>query len=68
MVPWTSPGGTGQMLTACASSSGHTSTSFCSLNEGDPIRATGAQLPKGKRVKIQAQNLEFLEVSDPKAV
>lgn len=39
-----------------------------SLGEGDPIRATGAKLPKGKLVKIQAQNLEFLEVSDPKAV
>ncbi|KAL7409963.1 ubiquitin fusion degradation protein UFD1-domain-containing protein [Mrakia frigida] len=38
------------------------------LGEGDPIRVTGARLPKGKRVKIQAQNLEFLEVSDPKAV
>lgn len=38
------------------------------LREGDPLRVTGAKLPKGKRVKIQAQNLEFLEVSDPKAV
>ncbi|CED84647.1 glutathione-disulfide reductase [Phaffia rhodozyma] len=38
------------------------------LREGDPIRVTGARLPKGKHVKIQAQNLEFLEVSDPKAV
>jgi ubiquitin fusion degradation protein 1 len=38
------------------------------LQEGDPIRVTGAILPKGKMVKIQAQNLDFLEVSDPKAV
>lgn len=42
--------------------------SSSSLGEGDPIRATGAKLPKGKLVKIQAQMLEFLEVSDPKAV
>ena len=38
------------------------------LNEGDPIRITGAELPKGKMVKIQAQSVHFLEVSDPKAV
>jgi len=38
------------------------------LQEGDPIRVLGAILPKGKMVKIQAQNLDFLEVSDPKAV
>ncbi|KZT26398.1 UFD1-domain-containing protein [Neolentinus lepideus HHB14362 ss-1] len=38
------------------------------LNEGDPIRLTGAELPKGKFVKIQAQTVHFLEVSDPKAV
>ena len=38
------------------------------LNEGDAIRLTGTTLPKGKLVKIQAQNLDFLEVSDPKAV
>lgn len=38
------------------------------LQEGDPIRLTGAQLPKGKMVKIQAQDVSFLEVSDPKAV
>ena len=38
------------------------------LNEGDPIRITGADLPKGKMVKIQAQSVHFLEVSDPKAV
>lgn len=44
------------------------SLSLPRLREGDPLRVTGAKLPKGKRVKIQAQNLEFLEVSDPKAV
>jgi len=38
------------------------------LNEGDMIRITGAQLPKGKFVKLQAQSVDFLEVSDPKAV
>ena len=38
------------------------------ISEGDPIRLTGASLPKGKMVKIQAQNTDFLEVSDPKAV
>jgi len=38
------------------------------LNEGDPIKLTGTTLPKGKMVKIQAQSLTFLEVSDPKAV
>lgn len=38
------------------------------LNEGDPIRITGAELPKGKRVKLQAQTVDFLEISDPKAV
>ena len=38
------------------------------LNEGDPIRITGAELPKGKFVKLQAQSVHFLEISDPKAV
>ena len=38
------------------------------LNEGDPIRITGTDLPKGKMVKLQAQSVHFLEVSDPKAV
>jgi ubiquitin fusion degradation protein 1 len=38
------------------------------LQEGDPIRITGARLPKGKFVKIQAQSVHFLELSDPKAV
>ncbi|TFK30019.1 UFD1-domain-containing protein [Coprinopsis marcescibilis] len=38
------------------------------LNEGDPIRITGAELEKGKFVKLQAQSVHFLEVSDPKAV
>jgi ubiquitin fusion degradation protein 1 len=38
------------------------------LNEGDPIRVGGAALPKGKRVKIQAQSTDFLQVSDAKAV
>ncbi|KAI8989664.1 ubiquitin fusion degradation protein UFD1-domain-containing protein [Trametes punicea] len=38
------------------------------LNEGDPIRITGAELPKGKMVKLQAQTVDFLDISDPKAV
>ncbi|CAL1705095.1 unnamed protein product [Somion occarium] len=38
------------------------------LEEGDPIRVTGASLPKGKFVKLQPQQVHFLEVSDPKAV
>ncbi|KAH9833077.1 UFD1-domain-containing protein [Rhodofomes roseus] len=38
------------------------------LNEGDAIRVTGAELPKGQFVKLQAQNTMFLEISDPKAV
>ncbi|KAL5636154.1 hypothetical protein ACGC1H_004841 [Rhizoctonia solani] len=38
------------------------------LNEGDPIRITSTTLPKGQFVKLQAQEKEFIEVSDPKAV
>ena len=38
------------------------------LNEGDPIRITGCELPKGKLVKLQAQSVHFLEISDHKAV
>ena len=38
------------------------------LEEGDPIRLTGAKLPKGKLVKLQAQSTDFLQVSDPRAV
>jgi ubiquitin fusion degradation protein 1 len=38
------------------------------LEEGDAIRITGTELPKGKLVKLQAQSVHFLEVSDPKAV
>ena len=38
------------------------------LNEGDHIRITGTELPKGKFVKLQAQTVHFLEISDPKAV
>ena len=38
------------------------------LNEGDPIRITGTELVKGKFVKLQAQSVLFLEISDPKAV
>ncbi|KAJ3565010.1 hypothetical protein NP233_g7916 [Leucocoprinus birnbaumii] len=38
------------------------------LNEGDPIRITGTELAKGQFVKLQAQTVHFLEISDPKAV
>ncbi|GLB34864.1 putative ubiquitin fusion degradation protein UFD1 [Lyophyllum shimeji] len=38
------------------------------LNEGDPIRITSTELPKGKLVKLQAQSVHFLEISDHKAV
>lgn len=38
------------------------------LNEGDPIRIWGARMPKGKMIKIQPQSVDFLELSDPKAV
>ena len=38
------------------------------LSEGEPVRLTGAKLPKGKMVKIQAQSTDFLQVSDAKAV
>ncbi|KAJ7271878.1 ubiquitin fusion degradation protein I [Mycena haematopus] len=38
------------------------------LNEGDAIRITGAELPKGQLVKLQAQSVHFLEISDHKAV
>lgn len=38
------------------------------LNEGDRLRVTGTTLPKGRLVKIQPQTVDFLEISDPKAV
>ncbi|THH27490.1 hypothetical protein EUX98_g6688 [Antrodiella citrinella] len=38
------------------------------LQEGDTIRINGTELPKGKMVKLQAQQVHFLEISDPKAV
>jgi len=38
------------------------------LDEGDPIRITGTELQKGKFVKLQAQSVHFLDISDPKAV
>ncbi|KAF9454577.1 UFD1-domain-containing protein [Macrolepiota fuliginosa MF-IS2] len=38
------------------------------LNEGDTIRITGTDLTKGHFVKLQAQTVHFLEISDPKAV
>ncbi|KAF7294846.1 Ubiquitin fusion degradation protein 1 [Mycena indigotica] len=38
------------------------------LNEGDPIRISGAELEKGKFVKFQAQSVHFIHLSDPKAV
>jgi len=38
------------------------------LNEGDPIHIQGTRLPKGRFVKLQPQTVDFLEISDPKAV
>ena len=38
------------------------------LNEGDPIHIQGPRLPKGRFVKLQPQTVDFLEISDPKAV
>ena len=38
------------------------------LSEGDPVRITGTELQKGKFIKLQAQEPQFVEVSDPKAV
>lgn len=38
------------------------------LQEGDPIHVQGTRLPKGKFVKLQPQTVDFLEISDPKAV
>jgi ubiquitin fusion degradation protein 1 len=38
------------------------------LSEGDPVRITGTELPKGKLVKLQAQSVHFLEISDHRAV
>ncbi|WFC97342.1 ubiquitin fusion degradation protein [Malassezia yamatoensis] len=38
------------------------------LSDGDPIHIQGTRLPKGKFVKLQPQTVDFLEISDPKAV
>ncbi|PKI82329.1 Ufd1p [Malassezia vespertilionis] len=38
------------------------------LDDGDPIYIQGTRLPKGRFVKIQPQTVDFLEISDPKAV
>lgn len=38
------------------------------LNEGDLIRIQGGRYPKGKLVKLQAQSVDFLEISDHKTV
>ena len=38
------------------------------LNESDPIRIVGGRYPKGQRIKIQPQSVDFLEISDPKSV
>ncbi|KAF7344023.1 Ubiquitin fusion degradation protein I [Mycena venus] len=37
------------------------------VNDGDPIRITGAELPKGNLIKLQAQSVQFLEIPDHKA-
>lgn len=38
------------------------------LTDGDLIVVTSATLPLGKFVKIQPQHVDFLQISDPKAV
>lgn len=38
------------------------------LEEGGPIKISGAVLPKGKFTKLQAQTTDFLEISDHKTV
>ena len=38
------------------------------LEEGDFIEIKNVTLPLGTFVKIQPQNVEFLDISDPKAV
>jgi ubiquitin fusion degradation protein 1 len=38
------------------------------FSEGERVRVMGASLPKGRFVKLQPQELTFLELSDPKAV
>jgi hypothetical protein len=38
------------------------------IEEGSIIRVTGASLPKGKFVKLQAQETSFVEIANPKAV
>ncbi|BGP13787.1 hypothetical protein JCM10213_006381 [Rhodosporidiobolus nylandii] len=38
------------------------------LNEGDPIRLVGGRYPKGKLIKVQAQSVDFLEVTDQKGL
>lgn len=38
------------------------------LQDGDPIHMQGTRLPKGQFVKLQPQTVDFLEISDPKAV
>lgn len=38
------------------------------FSEGSQVRINGAALPKGKFVKLQPQEVTFLELSDPKAV
>ncbi|TIB70884.1 UFD1-domain-containing protein [Wallemia mellicola] len=38
------------------------------LEEGSPLKISGAVLPKGKFTKLQAQTTDFLEISDHKTV
>lgn len=39
-----------------------------SLDQGDIAKVKSTELPKGQFVKIQPQTVDFLEISDPKAV
>jgi len=38
------------------------------LNEGDMINCTNTTLPLGTFIKVQPQHVDFLEITDPKAM
>ncbi len=38
------------------------------VNEGELLQVKSTTLPKGKFVKIQPQHVDFLDITDPKAV
>jgi ubiquitin fusion degradation protein 1 len=38
------------------------------LEEGEIIKVVNVNLPRGKFVKIQPQSVDFLDITDPRAV